>query len=214
MAILTDQVSTGRQAVLPAKAGEPGYAMLNIALWRGDAAPPSNPQLPAPPQGQRAGGERRPPNPIADALMADRCTATVTARVSAAEFADWRAKGRGRQLEVGNARRAFAQGTRAGKGIVRPSCERRQFSRNAHPVTFVRERRREGEGRVPRPVHRTRWQAEGQGGGAATRTCYRVVDAGGDYSVSTVRPRCRVVHPRTGTVPSGSECRSAPGSAA
>ena len=39
--------------------------------------PPSNPQLPARLPRQRAGGGRRPPNPVAGALMADRHTGTA-----------------------------------------------------------------------------------------------------------------------------------------
>ena len=51
--------------------------------------PPSNPRLPAPLPVQRAGGGRRPPNPVAGALMADRRTVMVAARVTPAEHAAW-----------------------------------------------------------------------------------------------------------------------------
>ena len=66
--------------------------MLNIATWRGDAAPPFEPRLPAPLPGQRAGGGRRRPNPVAGALMTERRTVMVAARVSPPEHAAWRNK--------------------------------------------------------------------------------------------------------------------------
>ena len=50
--------------------------------------PPSNPQLLAP----LAGGGRRPPNPVAGALMADGRTVMVAARVTPAAHAGWRNK--------------------------------------------------------------------------------------------------------------------------
>ena len=40
---------------------EPAHAMLNIAVWQGDAAPPFEPRLPAPLPGQRPAGGRPPP---------------------------------------------------------------------------------------------------------------------------------------------------------
>ena len=54
--------------------------------------PPSNPRLPAPLPEQRAGGGHRPPNPVAGALMADRRTVMVAARVTPAEHAAWQDK--------------------------------------------------------------------------------------------------------------------------
>ena len=54
--------------------------------------PPSNPQRSAPLPEQRAGGVRRPPNPVAGALMAERRTVTVAARVTPAEHAAWQDK--------------------------------------------------------------------------------------------------------------------------
>ena len=54
--------------------------------------PPSNPPPPPPLPGQRADGERRPPNPRTGALMAERRTVMVAARVTAAEHAAWKDK--------------------------------------------------------------------------------------------------------------------------
>ena len=54
--------------------------------------PPSNPRLRAPLPGQRAGGERRPPNPVPGALMSERRTVMVAARVTPAEHAAWQDK--------------------------------------------------------------------------------------------------------------------------
>ena len=54
--------------------------------------PPSNPQRSAPLPEQRAGGVRRPPNPVAGASVADRRTVTVAARVTPAEHAAWQDK--------------------------------------------------------------------------------------------------------------------------
>ena len=54
--------------------------------------PPSNPERSAPLPEQRAGGVRRPPNPVAGALMAERRTVTVAARVTPAKHAAWQDK--------------------------------------------------------------------------------------------------------------------------
>ena len=54
--------------------------------------PPSNPPLPALLPWQRAGGGRPPPNPVAGALMAERRTVMVAARVTPAEHAAWQDK--------------------------------------------------------------------------------------------------------------------------
>ena len=54
--------------------------------------PPSNPQRSAPLPEQRAGGVRRPPNPVAGASVAERRTVTVAARVTPAEHAAWQDK--------------------------------------------------------------------------------------------------------------------------
>ena len=48
----------------PFRVRKPAHAVLNTAVWQGDAAPPSNPQLPA----RRDAA----PEPVADALMAER----------------------------------------------------------------------------------------------------------------------------------------------
>ena len=55
MAILTARGSDRRRASLAATAGEPAHAMLNIALWRGDAAPPFEPPWPVLRRSSRAG---------------------------------------------------------------------------------------------------------------------------------------------------------------
>ena len=59
---------------LPAasKAGEPAHAMLNIAIWRGDAAPPFEPPASCAAPGQRAGGGAAPrtPSPVRSWLTA------------------------------------------------------------------------------------------------------------------------------------------------
>ena len=70
--------------------------MLNIALWRGDAAPPFEPPASRAAAGAAGGRGRRPPNPVAGALIADRRTVMVTARVSPTELADWQAMARTR----------------------------------------------------------------------------------------------------------------------
>ena len=54
--------------------------------------PPSNPLRRAPLPEQRAAGVLRPPNPVAGALMADRRTVMVAARVTPAEHAAWQDK--------------------------------------------------------------------------------------------------------------------------
>ena len=54
--------------------------------------PPSIPQLPGPVPVQRAGRGRRPPNPVAGALMAERRTVMVAARVTPVEHAAWQDK--------------------------------------------------------------------------------------------------------------------------
>ena len=54
--------------------------------------PPSIPQLVAPLPEQRAGGGRRPPSPVAGALMAEGRTVMVAARVTPAEHAAWQDK--------------------------------------------------------------------------------------------------------------------------
>ena len=53
--------------------------------------PPSNPRPTAQLPGQRADGGR-PPNPRAGALMAERRTVVVAARVTRAEHATWKDK--------------------------------------------------------------------------------------------------------------------------
>ena len=58
---------------------------------QGDAAPPFEP--PASRAAGAAGGRgRRPPNPVAGALIAERRTVMVAARVSPTELADWQVK--------------------------------------------------------------------------------------------------------------------------
>ncbi len=57
----------------------------HCGLARGRCAPLQNPQLPAPLPWQRAGGDGLSPNPLAGALMADRGTVVVAARVTLAE---------------------------------------------------------------------------------------------------------------------------------
>ena len=52
--------------------------------------PPLNPRLPAPLPTRWAGRGRCPPEPVAGALIADRCTVTTAVRVSPVEFADRR----------------------------------------------------------------------------------------------------------------------------
>ena len=58
----------------------------------GALRPPSNPHCRAPKSGSRESGRRCPPLHPPGALMADRRTVRVHARVSPAELADWRAK--------------------------------------------------------------------------------------------------------------------------
>ena len=64
--------------------------MCYIGLARGRYAPPSNPLRPAALPGPRLGAS--PPFPPSGALMADRRTAVVRARVLPSEHAAWRAK--------------------------------------------------------------------------------------------------------------------------
>ena len=62
--------------------------MLNIAVWQGDAAPPFDPQLLAPLQGERW-ARARPPKAIAGAPPTDT-TATWPPPASTTEHATWR----------------------------------------------------------------------------------------------------------------------------
>ena len=57
---------------MPTTVGEPADPMLNIGAGEGRLRPPSNPRPTAPLPGQDADGGRRPPNPRAGALMAER----------------------------------------------------------------------------------------------------------------------------------------------
>ena len=59
-----------RAGLSHAKVAKPAYAVLNTAVWQGDAAPPFDPQLLAPLPGQRWAGAR-PPNPVAGAPPTD-----------------------------------------------------------------------------------------------------------------------------------------------
>lgn len=47
----------------PIAAPQPAHAVLNTAVWLGDAAPPLNPRQPAPLPEQRMGAGGRLPNP-------------------------------------------------------------------------------------------------------------------------------------------------------
>ena len=63
-----------------------------LGSGEGMLRPPSNPPPTAPLPGQDADGGRRPPNPRAGTLMAERRTVVVAARVTRAERAAWKEK--------------------------------------------------------------------------------------------------------------------------
>ena len=66
--------------------------MLNIALWRGEVAPPFEPPASRGPVG-RSGGRRCPPSPVPVRRSTDRRAAVVRARVTPTERAAWQANG-------------------------------------------------------------------------------------------------------------------------
>ena len=78
--------------LLPSTRQEPAYPMSDIGLARGRCAPPSIPRLPAALPGSRPSGGRRLRSSPDAAPMADRRIVRASVRVSAAEFAAWKAK--------------------------------------------------------------------------------------------------------------------------
>ena len=90
MAILTARVSTLRRAGLPAKAGEPAHATLNIAVWQGERCAPLRPPAFCADVAASGGGRvRRPPDPADGARVTGRSTVMTAVRVVPEGHAAW-----------------------------------------------------------------------------------------------------------------------------